>query len=263
LTFSVFIPARYQSERFPGKPLIDLNGKSMIQRVYERATLSDATSVYVATDDDRIAAEVERFGGQVIMTLPSHPSGTDRVFEAVRQAGLAENEVVVNVQGDEPLIPPSAINLVAKSVVQVPAGPDNTKVPSVGMATLKEEITSIEEVLDPNIVKVVTDQDGMALYFSRAPIPFSRTDFSHGQGSSGLPGQYRWYRHLGIYAYRVSLLQRFVNWPPAELELVEHLEQLRVLANGERIYVGESPESVPPGIDVPADVAKTLEFLDD
>ena len=218
----------------------------MIRRVYEQASSSDAQAVYVATDDTRIAEEVARFGGRVIMTRADHPSGTDRIFEAATQIGLGDDDVVVNVQGDEPLMPPSVINKVAEMIDS-----------SVQMSTLCERIKDPAEIFDPNVVKVVADANGLALYFSRAPIPWSRDHFGSGSVSEGLS----WYRHLGIYAYTAAMLARFVTWDTAPLEEAEKLEQLRALSNGERIKIAISPEKIPPGIDVPGDVERTLKAL--
>lgn len=223
----------------------------MIQRVYERAAMSDAGQVFVATDDDRIAVEVERFGGRVVMTSADHPTGTDRIFEAAEKAALDDDTVIVNVQGDEPLIPVAAINQVAAAITDH----------GVDMASLKYRITDPADVFDPNIVKVVTDENDIAMYFSRAPLPWSRDDF---KGAS-VPGQLNesgWFRHLGLYAYTLTMLKRFVNWPVAKIEAIERLEQLRALAHGVRIHVGSSLAPIPPGIDVPADVKRIMEILE-
>ena len=240
------IPARYDSSRFPGKPLTDLLGKTMIQRVYEQAARSSAHQVLVACDDDRILDEVNRFGGTGVMTDSGHESGTDRIHEAVMKLGLASDEVVVNVQGDEPLIPPAVIDQVASLVDE-----------DVRMATLCEPLVQRDDIFDPNIVKVVRDRDDLALYFSRAPIPWHRDSF---MSEASLPGT-GWHRHLGIYGYSVSLLEAFVNWETTRLERTENLEQLRALENGEKIRVRESGASIPPGIDTPEDVARTLAVL--
>ena len=249
MSFNVFIPARFDSSRFPGKPLIDLAGKSMIQRVYEQALKSDATAVYVATDDERIRDAVEGFSGNVIMTSKDHETGTDRIHEAALAAGLNGGDIVVNVQGDEPLMPSAVIN-------QVAGGLDR----GVHMSTLKEQITETSDILDANVVKVVADKNDVALYFSRAPIPWSRDSFpaASGEKLSGI----NWYRHLGIYAYTVELLSQYVTWSISELEQIERLEQLRVLANGEKIRVLTSMQEIPPGIDVPGDLARTLQVLE-
>lgn len=251
LSFRVLIPARYASRRFPGKPLVDLKGKTMIERVYERASSSAATSVCVATDDARIESAVKAFGGEVVMTSPEHPSGTDRVHEAAVRLGYSEAEIIVNVQGDEPLIPACAINRVADAIVRH----------GVVMATLCERIQRVEDVFDPDTVKVVRDESNFAGYFSRAPVPWDRTAFS--PMPEALPQTGRWYRHLGVYAYTMALLDSFVGWPPAMMETVERLEQLRALERGVNIRVDETPSPIPPGIDRPEDLARTLEYMDD
>lgn len=246
MSFTVVIPARFNSQRLPGKPLIDLVGKTMIQRVYEAASRSNAKAVFVATDDERIADAVAGFGGQFVMTAEEHPTGTDRIHEAVSKLNLPSDEIVVNVQGDEPLMPAAAINQVAGAI----SG-------QVEMATLKERITDTDEIFDPNIVKVVTDLDDLAIYFSRAPIPWSRQHFpADTENARGA-----WFRHLGIYAYTASMLANFVSWPASPLEQTESLEQLRVLDQGGRICVMESESQIPPGIDVPEDVEKTRQIL--
>lgn len=246
MNFTVVIPARYASERLPGKPLIDLCGKPMIQRVYEQACKSDADCVVVATDDQRVAAVVESFGGVVVMTRSDHVSGTDRIQEVTTQLGLAEDSPVVNVQGDEPLIPPEIINQVAALLSDQ----------QTLMTTLAEPIDSLEDFLDPNIVKVVTTADGTAIYFSRAPIPWDRT-----KGHDGFPEVAR--RHVGIYGYRVKLLNEFVSWPPGQLEQIEKLEQLRILERGIKITVATAVMSIPPGIDTASDLERTLAVLSD
>lgn len=250
MTYTVIIPARFGSSRLPGKPLKDLGGKSMVQRVYECARLSDAQRVIVATDDARIATVVQGFGGEVCMTGDHHESGTDRLHEVVCQLGLGADEIVVNVQGDEPLIPASVIDQVAANLVQRP---------SVGAATLCEPITGIEEWFDPNLVKVVCDDAGLALYFSRAPIPWSRDAFA--QTPRQMPGGITPMRHIGIYAYRVSLLRQFVSWPQAPLELCEKLEQLRILANGQAIHVDHAIAPVPGGVDTELDLKRVRQYL--
>ena len=243
MPFTVVIPARYASTRLPGKPLLDIAGKPMIRHVYERAAESRASRVVVATDDERIVEAVKAFDGHVVMTSPDHPSGTDRIEEVARLLGLDDDELVVNVQGDEPLIPASVVDQVANNLA---AQPD------AGIATLCEPVTTMNDFLNPNIVKVLADDDGMALYFSRAPIPWDRDGFSGGTDGAAVPEKAR--RHLGIYAYRVSLLHQFVKWPPASIEQCESLEQLRALANGTRIHVADSVAPVPPGVDTAADL---------
>ena len=246
MSFFVIIPARYGSSRFPGKPLIDLAGKTMIRRVCEQAMMSDAKEVFVATDDERIAREVKSLACTAIMTAMEHASGSDRVCEAAELIGLDAQDVIVNVQGDEPLVPPDAINLVAGAVTG-----------NIEMATLREAITDPADVFNPNLVKVVVDAQDVARYFSRAPIPWARDLFERGAPAS-LPAHGRWYRHLGIYAYSLSMLRRFVSWSPSLEEQTERLEQLRALSHGERIRVLESLGEMPPGIDAPDDVGRVL-----
>ncbi len=216
----------------------------MIQRVYQQATESAASDVVVATDDQRIHDEVLGFGGKVVMTSGQHTSGTDRIHEAATALGLGASDVVVNVQGDEPLIPPSVINQVAEMIS-----------PETAMATLSEAITDAADITNPNVVKVVSDEQGRALYFSRAPVPWDRDSFPL---DAIQPAPSGWYRHLGIYAYTVDLLNRFVTWPVSLLEARESLEQLRVLSNGERISIDVCHSIMPPGVDTPDDLPRTI-----
>ncbi len=243
MSFYVVVPARYASTRLPGKPLADIAGKPMVVRVAERCQQSEAGQVYVATDDSRIAAALD---GQVpvVMTREDHPSGTDRLQEVAATLGLADDDIIVNVQGDEPLIPPSVINQVAANLAANP---------SCQMATLCEPIDDADSLFNPNVVKVVFDDQGRALYFSRAPIPWHRDGFAAG-GRDIRDGQ--WWRHIGIYAYRVSFLHQYVQWPPAQLEQLESLEQLRAMANGVAIHVAPAIEVVPGGVDTPADLER-------
>ncbi len=244
MNFTVVIPARFASSRLPGKPLADIAGKPMIERVYQCALASRASRVVVATDDTRIVDVVAGFGGEVCLTAPNHESGTDRLQEVAEQLGLADEEIVVNVQGDEPLIPAAVINQVAANLAQN-AG--------ASCATLAEPITSLDDVFNANIVKVVASLDGFALYFSRAPIPWERDTYEKARiGTACDLAQ----RHIGIYAYRVSLLRDFVKWPMAALEATEKLEQLRILANGRRIHVATAIEAVPGGVDTHEDLER-------
>lgn len=242
MKFTVIIPARFEATRLPGKPLADIAGKPMLQHTWERAGQSGAERVCIATDDARIASAARDFGAEVVMTSSAHRSGTDRLQEAASQLGLDEEHIVVNVQGDEPLLPPAAIDQVARNLESNPG---------LGMATLCERITTQAEIEDPNAVKVVLDQTGRALYFSRATIPHQ------GSASAG-----NCYRHIGLYAYRVAILNAFVSWPPAELELTEKLEQLRALYNGVGIHVQVSKEAIPPGVDTPRDLEAVRAFLE-
>lgn len=241
--FTVIIPARYGSTRLPGKPLLDLHGKSMIQRVWEQARKCSAVQVVIATDDERIRAQAQAFGAQVCMTSAAHPSGTDRLQEVAQQLQLPPDAIVVNVQGDEPLIPPEVIDQVAANLARHP---------QAGIATLCEAITALEELMSPNAVKVVRDAQGMALYFSRAPVPYPRDAFA--RDASQMPGQGAWFRHIGIYAYRTAFLHQYVTWPAAPQEQLECLEQLRALHMGVPIHVEQACCCVPGGVDTAHDL---------
>lgn len=250
MSFSVVIPARYGSTRLPGKPLLDIAGKPMVQRVWEQALKSAADEVLIATDDERIVAAAGQFGAEVCMTSQDHPSGTDRLQEVAVQRGWSDERIVVNVQGDEPLIPPEVIDQVAANLAA------NTQ---AGIATLSECIESLDELVNPHAVKVVTDRSGMALYFSRATIPWPRDQFA--QGAREMPGQGNWQRHIGIYAYRTEFLHRYVTWEPAPLEQLEQLEQLRALYNGTRIHVAPVRQPVPGGVDTEEDLQAVRERI--
>ncbi|WP_417684475.1 3-deoxy-manno-octulosonate cytidylyltransferase [Pseudidiomarina gelatinasegens] len=243
MSFTVVIPARYASSRLPGKPLAMIGNKTMIQRVYERAAAAGAAEVIVATDDQRIIDAVEAFGGRAMMTSAHHNSGTERIAEVIDYLAIADDQVVVNVQGDEPFIPPEIIRQVADNLA-------NQKVAQ--MATLAVPIESLDEVQSPHAVKVVTDVNGYALYFSRAPIPYERDGLA--QSRLGALADYR--RHIGIYAYRAGFVWRYIEWEPSPLEQIESLEQLRVLWYGERIHVAEAIALPPAGIDTPADLER-------
>lgn len=249
MSFSVIIPARYASSRLPGKPLLDIAGKPMIQHVYERACQSEAQQVVIATDDPRIADVAKSFGAQVCMTSADHLSGTDRLQEVVGQLALYSDDIVVNVQGDEPLIPPRIINQVAHNLAAEP---------QASIATLSEPIGDLESLLNPNVVKVVADRSGRALYFSRAPIPWPRDSFNQEQGLAPeqMPEGFDYQRHIGLYAYRVKLLNEFVTWPACPLEQTECLEQLRAMWNGAYIHVAQADEQPPAGVDTPADLER-------
>ena len=248
--FTVIIPSRFSSSRLPGKPLAMIAGKSMIQRVYEQASQSSASRVIVATDDSRIVDAVSSFGGEVCMTASEHVSGTDRLQEVCVQYNLHKDDIVVNVQGDEPLIPPAVIDQVARNLQQNP---------QAVVATLSEPIKSNGEFNNPNIVKVVKDKAQCALYFSRASIPYHRERKPFECDDAN--GEVLIQRHIGIYGYRVAALQEFVTWPVGTLESIEMLEQLRFLENGQKIHVEPSCEAVPGGIDTPEDLMRINEFL--
>ena len=240
------IPARYASTRFPGKPLADLGGKPMIQWVYEgaqRCPLIDR--VLVATDDQRIAAAVTAFGGTAVMTRTDHPTGTDRLAEVTSEL---DSELIVNVQGDEPLIDPAMIETAVQPLL------DN---PVLAMGTLKTPLTSLEEFRNPNVVKVVTDQQGLALYFSRAPIPYPR-DFVNELDTRW--GELATAKHVGLYVYRRDFLLRFPTLAPTPLEQQEKLEQLRALEHGYRIHVATTPLGVQ-GVDTPEDLERVRQLL--
>lgn len=244
--FDIIIPARYESTRLPGKPLLKLADKPMIQWVIERAQQSQAERVFVATDDARIAAVSQEAGAQVVMTASTHRCGTERLAEAAEQLGLEEDRIVVNLQGDEPLMPPALVDQVAQLLV---ASPD------ADISTASEPISSHEAFVDSNCVKVVVDQQGRALYFSRAPIPFDR-DQPH-------PDTREHYgrRHIGIYGYRVGFLKVFAVRTPSALERLEKLEQLRALEHGETILVAQACERPGPGVDTPDDIESVTMLL--
>lgn len=264
IPFHVVIPARYASTRFPGKPLAPIAGRAMILHVVDQARLAGARSVVVATDDQRIVETVVAAGFDdvtALMTRADHPSGSDRVMEAAAIAGLAEDDLVINVQGDEPLIPPAAIAQVAQLLA------DHQ---TVGAATLSEPIETTADLFNANVVKVVTAVDGRALYFSRSPMPHARGLFDQPQA---LPKRLTeiegiaeplldlWQRHIGIYGYRLATLRRYVALPVSPLESVESLEQLRLLANGIDLLVAPSCSPMPAGVDTPADLRRVAQFL--
>ncbi|ABC29492.1 3-deoxy-D-manno-octulosonate cytidylyltransferase [Hahella chejuensis KCTC 2396] len=243
--FTIIIPARYGSSRLPGKPLLDIAGKPMIAHVYDRARESLAKRIYVATDDARIAEAVEGFGGSVLMTRADHPSGTDRLAECADTLELDDDEIVVNVQGDEPMLPAELISQVANNLAANP---------QAGIATLCERIHDRETLFNPNAVKVVKNEAGMALYFSRAPIPWARDYFA--DADAGLPPTYDFYRHIGIYAYRVGFLRDYVTWGSCPLEGIESLEQLRAMWRGVPIHVDVAAKAPPAGVDTEADLQR-------
>lgn len=245
MNFTVVIPARYGSSRFPGKPLADIAGKPMVIHVAERAARSGAREVLVATDHAGIATTVQRHGYTAVMTRRSHASGTDRIAEVVARRGFSPRHIVVNVQGDEPLIDPRLINSVASNLA---AHRD------ADIATACTPLTAARDYWSPHVVKVVLDDDGYALYFSRAPVPFARDAFAGGKRElpRGLPA----YRHLGIYAYRCAFLARYARLAPAMIERYEALEQLRALAKGYRISVAVTRRAPHAGVDTPRDLQK-------
>lgn len=250
MQFTVIIPARYSSSRFPGKPLVDILGKPMVQHVYERAQEAGASKVIVATDDARIAKTVSDFGGEYCMTAQHHESGTERIAEVIDVEGLLAHEIVVNVQGDEPFIPAENIRQVAENLHLHK---------EAEMATLAVRITDVEEAFNPNTVKVVTDKLGYALYFSRSTIPYDRARFLDEDNIDEIGDFYL--RHIGIYAYRAGFVKQYINMSPSGLEQIESLEQLRVLWHGEKIHVAQAQSPPPPGIDTPADLQRLIQQL--
>lgn len=249
MSFKIVIPARYASSRLPGKPLLDIAGKPMIQHVYERAKESSASEVIIATDDQRIERVASGFGADVCMTDTNHPSGTDRLAEVASLRGFADDDIIINVQGDEPCLPASLINQVARDLEQHP-GAD--------MATLYCQIEQEKHVFDPNVVKVVMDGQGYALYFSRAPIPWMRDHFNK---ESTLPPELPHYRHIGLYGYRASFLKHYSELTPCILEQEESLEQLRALFHGKKIHLTAATISSGHGVDTEEDLIAVRELL--
>jgi len=241
--FHVIIPARFGSTRLPGKPLLQIGDRPLIQWVWQRAVDSGAASVLVATDDERIRAAALKFGADCLMTSPHHVSGTDRIAETVRTQGFAADDIVVNLQGDEPMMPAGVVAAVAQSLRDV-AGAE--------ISTAAAPIRSLQEFLDPNCVKALRDPDGRALYFSRAPVPWPRDSIAAERPASFVGA----WRHIGIYAYRVRSLLQFAAWPPTPLETTEKLEQLRALEHGMHIHVVTLPQSPPAGVDTPEDLER-------
>ncbi len=248
--FKVVIPARYASTRLPGKPLLDIAGKPMIAHVCQRALEADAEQVVVATDDQRIFDTVTALGIQAVMTNPNHQSGTERLAEVAQILGWSAETIVVNLQGDEPLIPPAYIRDAAEALASQS---------QAGIATLAAKIHDAEEVFNPNAVKVVLDKNGYALYFSRAAIPWDRASFPHDYHpqTASLPHL----RHIGMYAYRVRFLQDYCNWQPSPLESVESLEQLRILWHGEKVLVKVVEKTPEAGVDTAEDLLRVTKRL--
>ncbi len=253
MSFIVVIPARYQSTRLPAKPLADILGKTMIERVAEQALKSGAKQVIVATDDQRIASALEKVKDiEVCMTAKDHESGTDRLAEVCQKYQFASDEIIVNVQGDEPLIPPAVISQVATNL-------HNNSTASV--ATLSAPINDFADVFNANAVKVVSDKNDMALYFSRATIPWNRDNFTVENQTKGCVDSQYLQRHIGIYAYRVSFLAQYAQLSVSPLELIEKLEQLRVLWHGFKIHVQEACTVPPAGVDTSADLQRVIDYL--
>ncbi|WP_158366801.1 3-deoxy-manno-octulosonate cytidylyltransferase [Candidatus Williamhamiltonella defendens] len=247
MSFVIVIPARYGSTRLLRKPLIDIQGKPMVLRVMERAREAGADRVIVATDHIEILQVIKSAGGEACFTSSEHSSGTERLAEVIEKYRFSDTDIIVNVQGDEPMIPPIIIDQVAKNLA-------NT---CLGMATLATPITNKVDFMNPNIVKVVVNALGHALYFSRAPIPWNRDGLmTEGKNRTAL-------RHIGIYAYRVDFVRRYINWGKSPLEDIEKLEQLRVLWHGEKIHVDIVKKIPPLGIDTPEDLEKIRKIIPD
>ena len=247
--FRIVIPARYASERLPGKVLLNLAGKPMLQHVWRRAIESSARSVVIATDDERIVKVAGSFGAEVLMTRPDHQSGSDRIAECADQLGWPDDLLVVNLQGDEPLMPPACLDQVAALLDQQT---------DCDVASLYWPVTQADEVHNPNVVKVVTNTEDRALYFSRAPIPYAR---AHVDIDAAIRGGVGWKRHLGLYAYRLAALRRYTACEPTPLESAERLEQLRVMEQGGQIAMARACEFIPAGIDTPADLERVQKLI--
>lgn len=241
----VIIPSRHDSVRLPGKPLLDLNGKPLIEHVYGCAQASNAARIIVATDDKRISSAVKSFGGEAIMTSNKHQSGTDRINEVIEILSLKDDEIIINLQGDEPLMPAALINQIASLLEE------NTTIP---MATACHPIAEEKDFNNPNLVKVVFDQDNCALYFSRASIPWPAANQTITPTTYG-------YGHIGIYGYRAGFIKKYSQWPVCDLEKSEKLEQLRALYNGIKIKVCLTEKLPGPGVDTPEDLAVVKKIL--
>ena len=241
----VIIPSRYDSVRLPGKPLIDVNGKPLIERVYNCAQTSNAARIIVATDDERISSAVKNFGGEAILTSKQHQSGTDRIKEVIDILSLKDDEIIINLQGDEPLMPAALINQIASLLEE------NATIP---MATACHRITGEKEFQNPSLVKVVFDQNNCALYFSRAPIPWLAANHKSTLATFG-------YGHIGIYGYRAGFIKKYSQWPVSDIEKSEKLEQLRALYHDVKIKVCVVDKLPGPGVDTPEDLAVVKKVL--
>ncbi len=254
MEFHVIIPARYQSVRLPGKALLDIAGKPMIQHVYEKAQQSGAASITVATDDQRIVEAVKAFSGDVCITNEKHRSGTERIAEAVKILDLRDDAIVVNVQGDEPLIPPRIIKQVADNL-------HNSQ--QASMSTLCTPILKTDDIFNTNIVKVICDKNDYAIYFSRAPIPWNRDTFKQNNVSDVPDVAEYYFRHIGIYAYNVNFIDRYLTWTNSPIEEIECLEQLRTIWHGEKIHVATAKEIPPQDVNSEEDVIAIKKYFSD
>lgn len=249
MNFTVIIPARYASSRLPRKPLLDIAGKPMIQHVWEKAQQAGATRVIIATEHPAIESTAKAFGAEVCMTSDKHNSGTERLAEVIAKMAIRDDEIIVNIQGDEPLIPPVIVEQVAR----------NLDKNSVNMATLAVKLATKEELFNPNVVKTLADRNGMALYFSRAPIPFARDHFADCDDTFVASQNYL--RHIGIYAYRAGFIKQYVAWNSTQLEQLESLEQLRALWYGEKIHIELAKEAPQVGVDTAEDLGRVRQIL--
>ncbi|MBI4998650.1 MAG: 3-deoxy-manno-octulosonate cytidylyltransferase [Rhodocyclales bacterium] len=261
MSFHIVVPARYASTRLPGKPLADIAGKPMVVRVVEAALQSSASDVCVATDDERVRVAVEAHGHRAVMTRADHASGTDRIAEVVDAMGWCDEELVVNVQGDEPLIDPALIDAVAAALGKVSHGvtEGNPCGSAPAMSTAAHPLTSVEDFFNPNVVKVVCDAAGRAMYFSRAPMPWARDAFAADR--SRLPADLGALRHIGIYGYRAGFLREYGRLAPSPVEGIEALEQLRVLWHGHEIRVAVFDNPPQPGVDTPEDLERVCRLF--
>jgi len=248
--YKIVIPARYASSRLPGKPLIEFAGKPMIQHTYERALETGVKDIVIATDDQRIFEVAKSFGADVVMTDPSHENGTERIAEVAEIKGWDKDDVLVNLQGDEPLVPKSLIEQTAQGLLQHP---------EAGMSSICTKIDDPEDAFDPNVVKVVLDCQGFAMYFSRASIPWDRDLYKEGQHK--ITEQMPVYRHIGMYGYRVSFLQEYTRMQQCPIEGTECLEQLRALWYGVKIHMGVTDTPPGHGVDTPDDIARVEALL--
>lgn len=248
--YHIVIPARYTSERLQGKVLLDLAGKPLLQHVWQRANESSAESVVIATDDERIVAVAESFGAQVVLTRSDHQSGSDRIAECAASLGWQSDQLVVNLQGDEPLMPPACLDQVAALLDERA---------DCEVASLYWPITQADEVNNPNAVKVVIDKDSRALYFSRSPIPYQR---GYSDIDAAMAAGMEWKRHLGLYAYRLEALYRFTASAPTPLESAERLEQLRIMEQGGRIAMAAACEFIPAGVDTQDDLERVRDLIE-
>ena len=252
MSVHVVIPARLASTRLPGKPLADIAGTPMIVRVAQQASQAQVDEVIVAVDDNSVADAAQHAGFNAVLTAADHPSGSDRVMEVAALGGWPDDDIVINVQGDEPLLPPAVINQLAQAMRDHP---------DMSMTTLSEPLHSAADFLDPNVVKVLVDQQGRALYFSRAPIPFPRDELAADALTDAALRKIAPQRHVGVYGFKVGALRRFVTLTDSRLERIERLEQLRWLEAGEQINVFEAAQPVPGGVDTPADLARVVEII--